>query len=122
MIKIELLRIIYLNKIKATKQTISEIKQNLHYLTNYTNIVCTLQDSIDLCNIKAVDKYGKTYAKWPRLLELHQKLFETIPNNLHNSFNDILVTLRCFIKMKMDIDLNEECNKFKNIVNQIGLF
>jgi DNA polymerase III epsilon subunit-like protein len=122
MIKIELLRIIYLNKVKATKQTIYEIKHNLHYLTNYKNIVCTLQDSIDLCNIKAVDKYGKTYAKWPRLLELHQKLFETVPNNLHNSFNDILVTLRCFIKMKMDIDLNEECNKFKNIVNQIGLF
>jgi DNA polymerase III epsilon subunit-like protein len=122
MIKIELLRIIYLNKVKATKKTISENKSNLHYITNYKNIVCTLQESIELCSIKAIDKYGKSYIKWPKLLELHQKLFESTPNNLHNSFNDILVTLRCFIKMKLGIDLNEECSNFKNIVNTIGLF
>lgn len=122
MIKIELLRIIYLNKVNARKKTISEIKQNLHYFTNYKNIVCTLQESIELCNIKAVDKYGKTYTKWPKLLELHQKLFETTPNNLHNSLIDILVTLRCFIKIKFEIDLNKECNKFKYVADKNGIF
>jgi DNA polymerase-3 subunit epsilon len=121
MLKIELLRIIYLNKhISSVVQT--ETKHNLHFLTNFTNICCTLQDSIDLCNIKATDKYGKQYAKWPKLSELHQKLFDTTPNNLHNSFNDILATLRCFVKMKHDTDLNEECTTFKNIAKSIKLF
>jgi DNA polymerase-3 subunit epsilon len=121
MVKIELLRIIYLNKnISSEEQT--ETKHNLHFITNYTNISCTLQDSIDLCNIKAIDRYGKEYAKWPKLSELHQKLFDSVPNNLHNSFNDILATLRCFVKMKHNTDLNEECNAFKNIAQTIELF
>lgn len=122
MIKIELLRIIYLHKYKASKMKITEIKTNLHYLTNYKNVVCTLQESIELCDIKAIDKYGKTYTKWPRLLELHQKLFQTTPNNLHNSFNDILVTLRCFVKMKHNTDLNNNCVSFQNISQMIELY
>jgi DNA polymerase-3 subunit epsilon len=121
MIKVELLRLIYQSK-SISENEVNVYKYNLDFLTNYKNIFCTLQESIDLCDIKAIDKFGKKYTKFPKLLELHQKLFDSKPNNLHNSFNDILVTLRCFIKMKMDIDLNEECNKFKNIVNQIGLF
>jgi len=122
MIKIELLRIIYLHKYKASKMKITEIKTNLHYLTNYKNVVCTLQESIELCDIKVIDKYGKTYTKWPRLLELHQKLFQTTPNNLHNSFNDILVTLRCYVKMKHNTDLNNNCASFKNISKTIELY
>jgi DNA polymerase-3 subunit epsilon len=121
MVKVELLRIIYLNKNISVKEQ-AETKHNLHFLTNYKNICCTLQDSIDLCNITAIDKYGKQYAKWPKLSELHQKLFDTKPNNLHNSFNDILATLRCFVKMKHNTDLNEECNAFKNIAQTIELF
>ena len=121
MVKIELLRIIYLNNHISDKDRI-HVKKNLHYLTNFKNIYCTLQESIEFCDIKAVDKYGNTYTKWPKLLELHQKLFETIPNNLHNSFNDILVTLRCFMKLKYGIDLNDTCKKFKKISRAIKLF
>ena len=57
---------------------------------------------------------GKPYLKFPRLVELHQKLFNTVPKNLHNSFNDILVTLRCFMKFKYEVDLLETCETFKN--------
>jgi DNA polymerase-3 subunit epsilon len=121
MVKIELLRIIYLNKIISSKEQ-TETKHNLHFLTNYKNISCTLQDSIDLCNIKVIDKYGKHYAKWPKLSELHHKLFDSVPNNLHNSFNDILVTLRCFVKMEHNTDLNEKCVAFKNLAQTIELF
>jgi DNA polymerase III epsilon subunit-like protein len=119
MIKLELLRLIY----ESTPENyeIKECKYNLHFLTNYKNIYCTLQESIDLCNIKAIDKFGKEYTKFPKLLELHQKLFESTPNNLHNSFNDILVTLRCFMKLKHNIDLNENCNKFIKISKAIQL-
>ena len=120
MVKIELLRIIYLEHFISHKDRVN-VKKNLHYLTNFQNICCTLQASIEFCDIKAVDRYGKTYTKWPKLLELHQKLFESIPNNLHNSFNDILVTLRCFIKLKYNIDLNDTCKKFKKIARAIKL-
>jgi DNA polymerase III epsilon subunit-like protein len=121
MIKVELLRFIYETKSNISENEIKAYKYNLHFLTNYKNICCTLQDSIDLCNIKAIDKFGKEYTKFPKLLELHQKLFESTPNNLHNSFNDILVTLRCFMKLKHDIDLNEKCNKFIKISKDIQL-
>jgi len=120
MVKIELLRIIYLNHSISHRDRVY-IKNNLHYFTNFKNIYCTLQESIEFCDIKATDKYGKTYVKWPKLLELHQKLFETIPNNLHNSFNDILVTLRCFMKLKYNVDLNDTCKKFKKTVRAIKL-
>jgi DNA polymerase III epsilon subunit-like protein len=118
MIKVELLRLIYENKSNFDTK---DFKTNLHLLTNFKNVYCTLQESIDFCNIKAKDKFGKEYTKFPKLLELHEKLFECIPNNLHNSFNDILVTLRCFVKLKYNIDLNEKCDKFKIIAKNIGL-
>jgi DNA polymerase III epsilon subunit-like protein len=121
MIKVELLRIIYENHLNITDDEIKTIKYNLHFLTNYKNICCTLQSSIELCNIKAINKFGKEYIKFPKLLELHQKLFESTPNNLHNSFNDILVTLRCYMKLRYNTDLNEECNSFKKIAKKLNL-
>ena len=120
MIKVELLRIIYKNKL--TSEQLKIYKYDLHFISNYKNICCTLQDSIQFCNIQAIDKIGRPYLKYPKLTELHQKLFDSSPNNLHNSFNDILVTLRCFMKLKHDSDLLESCNSFRNVANQISLF
>jgi DNA polymerase III epsilon subunit-like protein len=121
MVKVELLRLIYESDSKISPIEIKAYKYNLHFLTNFKNICCTLQESIDFCSIKAIDKFGKEYNKFPKLIELHQKLFETTPNHLHNSFNDILVTLRCFMKLKHNTDLNEKCIKFKNYTNELGL-
>lgn len=120
MIKVELLRLIYESN-SISENEVNVYKYNLDFLTNYKNIFCTLQESIDLCDIKAIDKFGKKYTKFPKLLELHQKLFDSKPNNLHNSFNDILVTLRCFMKLKNNIDLNEKCDKFIQIAKDIQL-
>lgn len=119
MVKVELLRIIYDN---SSLSEIKAYKFDLHFLANYTNIYCTLQESIDLCNIKGVTKFGKEYIKYPKLLELHQKLFESVPNNLHNSFNDILVTLRCFMKLKYDVDLNKSCDTFIKKAKTLKIF
>ena len=118
MIKVELLRFIYsdMSDDKSIKY-----KNNLYDLSNFENIYCTMQNSIDLCAIKKPDKYGKEYNKYPRLIELHQKLFNTTPNNLHNSFNDILITLRCYIKMIYDLDLLEKCEKFIEKTKHIQL-
>lgn len=122
MLKVELLRIIYNDKIRRSERVIKNYKYNFHFILNYTNIFCTLQESIVFCNINCINKYGKEYLKYPKLLELHQKLFETTPNNLHNSFNDILVTLRCFMKLKYNIDLNDNCKDFKQTVKSIQLY
>ena len=120
MVTIELLRLI--NDDNIVKEEKIRYKQNLHFLTNFKYIYCTLKESIILCNIKSVNKFGKEYIKFPRLNELHEKLFEITPNKLHNSFNDILVTLRCFMKLKFDTDLNETCDKFVKLVKHSEIF
>lgn len=117
MIKIELLRIIYRNTF--IHKSVKIYKDNLFYITNYKNICCTLKDSIELCNIETRDRFGKSYLKYPKLVELHQKLFNSVPNNLHNSLNDILVTLRCYMKMKYNVDLLYDCDSFIILSNVI---
>ena len=39
---------------------------------------CTMRNSINLCNIEAKNRLGK-YKKYPTQTELHQKLFNCIP-------------------------------------------
>lgn len=119
LVKIEILRLIYSSDISDDK--IIKYKNNLHVLTNFTNVYCTMQNAIELCGIKLTDKFGKEYNKFPKLLELHQKLFNSVPNNLHNSFNDILITLRCYVKMNYGIDLNEVCDTFIEKTKNIRL-
>jgi DNA polymerase III epsilon subunit-like protein len=119
MLKIELLRIIEKNSL--TQEQIKFYKYELHFLINFKNISCTLKDSIKFCNIQLIDKNGKSFLKYPKLIELHEKLFNKIPSNLHNSFNDILITLRCFMKLKHNIDLMENCNSFKKYSNQLKI-
>jgi DNA polymerase III epsilon subunit-like protein len=60
-LKVELLRLIYHSNLPENE--IKAYKYNLHYLTNFKNIYCTLQESVDFCNIKAINKYGKEYSK-----------------------------------------------------------
>jgi len=118
MIRVELLRIInncnYANEVKTV------YKEYLFAITTNTKIFCTMQETIELCNIQVLDKKGKPYAKFPKLVELHEKLFQQTPKNLHNSLNDILVTLRCYMKIKFNIDVidvSKEIKKqFKNLL------
>jgi DNA polymerase III epsilon subunit-like protein len=117
MIKVSLLRII--NDKSYSPQQIKQYKENFHYILNYNKIVCTLKDSISFCNINLIDKNGKSYLKYPKLSELHEKLFNKTPNNLHNSFYDVLVTLRCFMKLKYCIDLNTNCESFAKYSNKL---
>ena len=120
MLRVETLRFIWEKK-ELQKKAILEAKHNLHYLTNLVNIYCTMENSIDLCNIQTLDKFGKPYTKWPKLSELHFKLFGTNPNHLHNSLVDVLVTLRCFMMLSYNMDLNETCDNFKTTVSSLGL-
>lgn len=55
----------------------------------------TMLASIDLCKIPG--KYGY---KYPKLMELHNKLFGCDFEDAHNSFADISATEKCFWEMR----------------------
>jgi hypothetical protein len=48
----------------------------------------------------------KTYKKFPKLSELHQHLFGYVPENLHNALIDVLVCLRCFLKLRCSYSMS----------------
>ena len=78
---------------------------------------CTMKKSVDICKIERQYKNGEKYYKWPKLMELHEHLFSTIPEKLHNSMVDVLACLRCYIKIKYDIDLIQCSQSFKMLNN-----
>ena len=46
----------------------------------------------------------KLIKKNPTLMELHETLFDSLPQNLHNAFIDILVCFRCTYQMIFKVD------------------
>ena len=68
---------------------------------------CTMKNSVNLCKIVDIGRNGDEYYKYPKLMELHKHLFDDVPDNLHNSMIDVLACLRCYGKMKLDVDLYE---------------
>lgn len=57
-----------------------------------------MKQTTELCALSAVNKTtGKTYCKYPTLSELHEHLFKSKPNGVHNAMIDVLVCLRCYI-------------------------
>jgi DNA polymerase III epsilon subunit-like protein len=70
---------------------------------------CTMRNSIDLCNIIRETPKGKKFKKFPKLIELYQVLFPgKNVDNLHNSYIDTLVCLRCYLKLRHDINIEDE--------------
>jgi DNA polymerase III epsilon subunit-like protein len=111
-----------INMIKAELQRLimnSSDKKLQDYLTKIntsTKFYCTMQETIELCGIEMKDKYGRSYKKFPKLVELYQKMFNVTPKNLHNSLNDVIVCLRCFIKLKYEIDIVERSEEVKQMI------
>ena len=82
---------------------------NSKYMERYeVETYCTMMNGIHMCNIQVEGKEGKTYKKWPKLNELYSHLFKApAPDNLHNSLVDTVVCLRCYLKMKANIDMRD---------------
>jgi DNA polymerase III subunit epsilon len=57
--------------------------------------ICTMSESVDFCAIK--NSYGN---KWPKLSELHHKLFNCGFQESHNASVDVAVTAKCFWELK----------------------
>jgi DNA polymerase III epsilon subunit-like protein len=115
MIRAELNRLI----VNASNvEQVSEFQTHLTIINTSKNIYCTMKESIDLCAIQTKDKFGRSYNKFPKLIELYQKLFNITPNNLHNSLNDVIVCLRCFMKLKYDNDIVEYSPEVKRLIKE----
>jgi len=77
--------------------------EKIHNIDRY----CTMKSGTNLCNIMMPSRFAGKPAtpKWPRLIELHNHLFNNEPiNGLHNSLIDVKVCLRCYLKMLYNID------------------
>lgn len=57
--------------------------------------ICTMETATDFCKIDG--HYGY---KWPKLSELHYKLFSESYDEAHNALADIKITAKCFWEMK----------------------
>lgn len=58
---------------------------------------CTMKDKavVKFCNLK--NKANRP--KWPKLIELHEILFEEFFNNAHDAFADIIATKECYFEL-----------------------
>lgn len=91
-----------------------------HHFTNQNGSgvkeYCTMKNSITLCAIEVVSKNGNSYYKYPKLQELHHKLFGNIPNGTHDSLGDVLICLRCYGIMVHNHDISKKGDaKMKNL-------
>ena len=62
----------------------------------------------NICNILKTSNKGKLYKKFPTLLQLYEFLFNETPTQLHNSLMDVIVCLRCYLKMRYNYNITNE--------------
>jgi DNA polymerase III epsilon subunit-like protein len=77
----------------------NKIRMNIH------DTYCTMKNSVELCKIQRFWPNGDMYFKYPTLSELHDELFKKIPKNTHNALIDILICMRCFVKIELRKDI-----------------
>ena len=91
---------------------------------------CTMKNTTEFCGIEKPKRQKsntvesvdnpiiKKHYKFPKLIELHYKLFEqdVNPDILHNSKIDVLITLKCYMKYVHNVDLRED-PIFQNMIN-----
>ncbi|QDV11248.1 DNA polymerase III subunit epsilon [Rosistilla oblonga] len=58
-------------------------------------LLCTMKESVDFCRIPSHRGF-----KWPKLDELHAKLFQSEFDNAHDASSDCLACMRCFFRLK----------------------
>lgn len=77
--------------------------------------ICTMISSIDFCQIPGSNSGGY---KWPRLSELHIKLFGKDFEDAHDAFVDTSACARCFFELKKNkiIDLPEDGGTVQSFV------
>ncbi|MCD6566602.1 MAG: 3'-5' exonuclease [Bacteroidales bacterium] len=71
------------------------LRAGLQNLLPAKSKICTMKDTTNFCALAG--PYGY---KWPKLSELHYKLFNTGFKEAHNAAADITATAKCFWELK----------------------
>jgi len=120
MLKVELMREIGAIINTTNKRQFSQMLEALNDMNPESpELFCTMRKSIELCNLKMISKYGKEYLKFPKLNELHIKLFNSSPKNLHNSLNDVLICLRCYYMLEYKVDIIEINEEIRSLLIEL---
>jgi len=82
---------------------------------NFPVDYCTMKNGKEMCKIDFTFSNGEKGFKFPKLMELYEHLFPGIPapQNLHNSFADTIITLKCYCKMAHDVNLSLDSREFR---------
>ena len=81
---------------------------------------CTMLRTVDFPVVIAKNAKGEYYNKFPKLVELHEHLFGNKPKGLHNSMADVIICLRCYMKLQHKYDV---LSKEDSIVSRLhGLY
>ena len=72
------------------------IRYGIRAKNRIENKVCTMNASTDFCRLPG--GYGKY--KWPKLMELHQILFNEGFEGAHDAMNDVLACGRAYFELK----------------------
>lgn len=72
------------------------IRYNIAPMKKPEHKICTMKQSMNFC--KAKNKNGGL--KFPRLDELHRKLFNCGFENSHDALSDVHATIRCFVELR----------------------
>ena len=60
--------------------------------------ICTMVSTVEFCALPSSNKFSKY--KWPKLQELHHKLFDRGFRGAHDAMVDVDATTRCFLELK----------------------
>jgi len=71
------------------------IRKRIPISLKYSNKFCTMKQTVNFCQVQG--NYGY---KWPKLKELHLKLFNCEFDDAHNAAADIAATNKCFWELK----------------------
>lgn len=85
----------------------------LEYKYNPKQIKCTMKESVDFCQIE----WNWNRYKYPKLWELHKKLFDKYFIWAHNAIVDVEATLACFVELVKSWVIEIEENKNDEIIS-----
>lgn len=71
------------------------VRNSLHNPIRQKKMRCTMKEAARYCRIRS-----KRGFKWPRLTELHEKLFRAKFANVHDASSDCLACMRCFFELQ----------------------
>ena len=95
-------KMIQLEALRCNNSELLYLFNDVYNIINNKKIYCTMQMGKDITNIIMKGKYGE-FKKGPKLSELHEKLFENVPDGLHDSMIDTYACMKCFMKIKFDL-------------------